>query len=52
MKRKLLKTEKGHAGHVVESIAYDDRERVLEFAYSYFVGDRNEFDLMVYKQTI
>ena len=48
----LLKTEKGHAAHVVESIAYDDRERVLEFAYSYFVGDRNEFDLMVYKQTI
>lgn len=48
----LLKTEKGHAVHVVESIAYDDRDRVLEFAISHYVGDRNEFDLMVYKQSI
>ncbi|MHB8097422.1 MAG: GntR family transcriptional regulator [Erysipelotrichaceae bacterium] len=46
----ILKTEKGHAVHVVESLAYDDRDRVLEIAYSYYVGDRNEFDLMVYKQ--
>lgn len=46
----LLKSEKGHAVHVVESLAYDDRDRVLELAYSYYVGDRNEFDLMVYKQ--
>ncbi len=46
----LLKTEKGHAVHVVDSLAYDDRERVIEVAYSYYVGDRNEFDLMVYKQ--
>ena len=46
----ILKTEKGHAVHVVESLAYDDRDRVLEITYSYYVGDRNEFDLMVYKQ--
>lgn len=46
----LLKSEKDHAVHVVESLAYDDRDRVLELAYSYYVGDRNEFDLMVYKQ--
>lgn len=46
----ILKTEKGHAVHVVESLAYDDRDRVLEIAYSYYVGDRTEFDLMVYKQ--
>lgn len=46
----LLKAEKGHAVHVVDSLAYDDRERVIEVAYSYYVGDRNEFDLMVYKQ--
>lgn len=47
----ILKTEKGHAVHLVESLAYDDRERVVEIAYSYYVGDRNEFDLMVYKQS-
>jgi len=46
-----LKTDKGHAVHLVESLAYDDRERVVEVAYSYYVGDRNEFDLMVYKQS-
>lgn len=45
-----LKTEKEHAVHFVESTAYDDRDRIVEFAYSYYVGDRNEFDLMVYKQ--
>lgn len=48
----LLKTEKEHAVHFVESFAYDDRERVVEFAHSYYVGDRNEFDLMVYKQLL
>jgi len=46
----ILKTEKGHAVHFVESLAYDDRDRVIELAFSYYVGDRNEFDLMVYKQ--
>jgi len=48
----ILKTEKEHAVHVVESIAYDDRDRIVEFAYSYYVGERNEFDLMVYKQLV
>lgn len=48
----LLKTEKEHAVHFVESFAYDDRERVVEFAHSYYVGERNEFDLMVYKQLL
>lgn len=48
----ILKTEKEHAVHFVESIAYDDRDRVIEYAHSYYVGDRNEFDLMVYKQFI
>ncbi len=45
-----LKTESGHAIHFVESLAYDDRDRVVEIAHSYYIGDRNEFDLMVYKQ--
>ena len=45
-----LKTESGHAIHFVESLAYDDRDRVVETAHSYYIGDRNEFDLMVYKQ--
>lgn len=48
----ILKTEKGHAIHFVESIAYDDRDRVVEYAHSYYVGDRNEFDMMVYKQSV
>ncbi len=46
----ILKTEKNLAVHYVESIAFDDRERVVEYALSYYVGERNEFDLMVNKQ--
>jgi len=46
---KLLEVAKNTAVHHVETVASDQNERVLEVSVAIYPGERNQFDLTVYK---
>jgi len=46
----LLNIAKGSAIHEVKTIATDQDENILEYSRAGYPGDRNSFDIMIYKQ--
>ena len=46
----ILNVPKGSAIHEVKTMATDLDERILEYSCAKYPGDRNSFDIMIYKQ--
>lgn len=46
----ILNVSKGSAIHEVKTIATDLDEKILEYSCAKYPGDRNSFDIMIYKQ--
>ncbi|HAO60563.1 MAG TPA: GntR family transcriptional regulator [Erysipelotrichaceae bacterium] len=45
----LLHIAKGSAVHYVQTISTDQDDQVLELSFAIYPGDRNAFDIMIYK---
>jgi len=45
----LLNIAKGSAIHEVKTIATDNNDRILEYSRAGYPGERNSFDIMIYK---
>ncbi len=45
----LLNITKGAAVHEVKTVAVDHEDRILEYSVALYPGERNAFDIMIYK---